>query len=203
MAIAGLVLGILSVSVFFWAGPAIGGLWSASQTVSASLVGNAIAPPAWPIWVMGLSLGVGIPLISLVLSIVGLGQKKGIAIAGLVTSSVGIILGFMTTMGAAFAVNLAGAAKDKIETAVPNFDQMQNTLDDPAFQDRIQKAMEAAARSQPNTAPDTAAAPAQGAPNTLMPGQTPENPVASPGIPAEAPPTPTPPAEAPLPENPK
>lgn len=202
MAVAGLVLGILSVSVFFWAGPAIGGLWSASQSVSASMAGNAVVPPAWPIWLMGLSLGVGLPLISLVLSIGGLGKKKGIAVAGLVTSSVGIILGFMTTMGAAFAVNLASAAKDKIDAAAPDLQQMQNTLEDPAFQDRIQKAMEAAARQQADTSP-TADTPAQGTPNTLMPGQTPPGSPSPVGLPAEAQPTQAQPAEAPLPENPQ
>ena len=191
MAIAGLVLGILSVSVFFWAGPTIGGLWSASEAVSASLAGKATMPPAWPIWVMGLSLGVALPLISVILSIAGLRSKKGIAIAGLVTSSVGVILGFLTTVGAAFAINMAAASKNKLDDAIPDLKQMQNTIDDPAFQDRIQRAMEAAAEKGDSTT-DAPAAAGAGTPSALMPGQVPPSPSQAESAPAEAPP-----AEAP------
>ena len=200
MAIAGLVLGILSVSVFFWAGPTIGGLWSASEAVSASLAGNAAMPPAWPVWVMGLSLGVGLPLISVILSVAGLRSKKGVAIAGLVTSSVGVILGFLTTLGAAFAINMAAASKDKLDDAMPDLQQMQNTIDDPAFQDRIQKAMKAAA-AQGDTAADPQA-PAAGTPNALMPGQVPASPSQAESAPVEAPPAEAPPAEAPTSSGP-
>ena len=196
MAIAGLIFGILSATVFWWAGPTIGGLWSASKAVSMSLAGNAGVPPAWPIWVMGLTLGVGVPLIALVISIGGLRQNKGVAIGGLVTSCVAIVLGFITTMGAAFALNVAAAAEDnspKAASGQDDFKQLQNTLDNPAFQDKILKAMEAAGKkgAPESSGPEAATAGGEPAPatartpDTLMPGQTP--PSAPADQPAEAP----------------
>jgi hypothetical protein len=209
MVIAGLVMGILSVSVFFWAGPTIGGLWAGSQALSSSLGGGSAIPATGPIWAVGLTVGVGLPAISLFLSIAGMmkGQSKGVGIAGIVTSAVGAILGFMTTAGAAFAINIASTAKDSFATTQQQGDvqQMQNTLNDPNFQNQIQQALDAAAKQNPNaqgglgltgTAPSTAPAPSA---NTLMPGQVPSgslgaaNP-ASPAAPAEAVP-----AEAPIP----
>lgn len=164
MAIAGLVLGILGVTVFCWLGPAVGALWSASEAVSAS----AAAPPTWPVWVMGLILSVGVPAAALFLSIGGLRKNKGIAIGGLITSGTSMIFGFILTMGAAFALNVAGASTNGIGADIlkkNDRQQMQNTLD-PAFQENIKRAMEAAAAQSPQ-------APSTGAPSALMPGQTP------------------------------
>ena len=187
MAIAGLIFGILSVTVFFWAGPTIGGLWSASKAVAMSLEGNPGVPPAWPIWVMGLILGVGVPLVALVISIGGLRQNKGVAIGGLVTSGIAIMLGIITTMGAAFALNMAAAAENKFPKDASGHDdlkQLQNTLDDPAFQENILKAMKAAGQQNAAGVPGSEAAPS-GTPDVLMPGQTP--PSAPAEQPAEAP----------------
>jgi hypothetical protein len=205
MVIAGLVMGILSVSVFFWAGPTIGGLWAASQAVSSSLAGGSAIPHTGPIWGVGIAVGVGLPAIALFLAITGMmkGQSKGVGIAGIVTSAVGAILGFMTTAGAAFAINVASAAKDNLANTSQSTDvqQMQNTLNDPNFQNRIQQAMDAAANQNAQgglglvggTAPSASPPSA----NTLMPGQVPAgaaSPTAPTGpaeaVPAEAPPAP-------------
>ncbi len=184
MVIAGLVMGILSVSVFFWAGPTIGGLWAASKAVTTSLSGGSAIPEVGPIWIVGLVVGVGLPVISLFLSIGGLmkGQSKGVGIAGIVTSGVGAILGLITTSGAAFAINVASMAKDNLANSVQPSDvqQMQSTLNDPNFQNRIQQAMDAAAGPNPNaggglgiTGAGTPPASPVPSNDTLMPGQVP------------------------------
>lgn len=152
MAVAGFVFGLLSVAVFWWLGVTLGGIWAASLSVDAVIKGGDSFFATTPFWVLGLGIGVGLPVVSIVLSSVGLakGESKGIGIVGVVTGAVGALLGLGFTLFSVFTLNLASAANELTAPPVSTKaeKEMQKTLDDPAFQEQIMKAMKAAAEKQ-------------------------------------------------------
>ncbi len=173
MCIAGLILGILSVTVAFWAAPSIGTLWSAALAFSGTS-----APPAWPIWLMGLGIGAGLPLIGILLSIIGIVKKqsKGIGIAGIVICAIGLILSIIFTSGAAVAVDIAGnAAANILGESSEDMQKLQDALNSPDLQERIRKAMEAAQKApEDETQQQNALSEDKAPPKVLMPGQAAE-----------------------------
>ncbi len=159
MVIAGFVIGLLSVTVFWWLGVTLGGLLTAGVSVDAVLTGGASSLNTAPLWIVGLGVGVGLPVVSVVLSSLGLakGQSKGIGLVGIVTGAIGAILGLGFTLLMALGIHWAESAKDLAdEPTAPaqRLEEMQETLNDPAFQEKIMKAMAAAAANQSSPASD-------------------------------------------------
>ena len=149
MAIAGLIFGILSITVCWWLGITLGGFWAAGTAVGTAISGGGVAIVTWPVWVLGLGIGVGVPAVAIILSIVALAKKdqsKGIALAGLVTGAVAAVLGVVATIVSVLALDVAEAATNPTgnDTPAAELEKMQQALDDPAFQAQIMKAMEAA-----------------------------------------------------------
>ncbi len=191
MAVAGLVFGILGIAVCWWAGPALGGLIVTLSAGSSALQGQAELHST-PIWVSGLIIGVGIPLVAVGLSIGGLSKdkKKGVALVGLVIGILSAILGLIATVvlgtGSgllADAVAPGDAAGAGGTSQMGGYEDMQKTLDDPGFQKQMEKAMKQAQQVQ--TPPPRPAA-ASGTPPQPAPG-APASPSSGSALPAEAP----------------
>ena len=51
MAAAALVLSILGLILFCWAGPALGTLWATASSASSALAGETVIV-IWPIWTL-------------------------------------------------------------------------------------------------------------------------------------------------------
>ena len=181
MAVAGLVIGILGITVFWWAGPALGGAITSWFVLSGAVQGQ-VDVSTTPIWVSGLLIGVGLPLSAVGLSIGAIikdEKSKGIAIAGLVLGAVAAILGLIFTFVGATGTQMAkeiAQGKDGALQSVPGFDEMQKQLNDPAFQQQIQDAMKRAQEMQQSPTP----------PPPPTPG-TPPPPAAQPPAPSQQP----------------
>jgi len=148
MAVAGLVLGILSVTVLWWLGFFLGGLWTAGASVSTIMAGGPVAVEAWRIWTLGIGVGVVVPLIAVGLGIGGVKKgQTGIGIAGIVTGGLAAVLGLAFTILSAFALNVAESVQSQTDpvNTTAEMEKMTKTLDDPAFQEQMLKAMQAAA----------------------------------------------------------
>ena len=157
MAVAGFVFGLLSVAVFWWLGVTLGGIWAAGVSVEAVMNGGESSFATTPFWIMGLGIGVGLPVIAIVLSGIGLvkGQSKGIGLIGIVTGSVAALLGLGFTIFSVFTLDLAVAANSlPTSETMASEKKMQETLNDPAFQEQIMRAMKAAEKQQRGTTPD-------------------------------------------------
>ena len=95
MPIAALIFGILGLVIFCWLGPVLGGVWAGFASVSA---GEFVA---WPVWVLGLGLGASVPLLALILGALGMKKapdQKGLGIAAIVISALGVIAALIITV---------------------------------------------------------------------------------------------------------
>ncbi len=147
MGILALVLGILGLAVFDWLGATIGGGMVAAQTMQSALSGK-LEVSTGPIWGFGIALGVVIPLVAVIAGIMAVkaNKRKGMGIAGIVCGAIAAIIGFFLTFGAAKAVDLtAELGKQQMGDAM---NQLNNSLNDPATQDALKKAMEEATKAQ-------------------------------------------------------
>ena len=161
MAVAALILGILSITVFWWLGFLLGAFWTAGASISPIMAMDLGAVETWPMWTLGLGFGVAVPLVGVGLGIGGIAKgQKGISIAGIVTSLAGVVLALGIAALMLFAANVVEANKDQIQSVVPaaEMEKMMETLDDTAFQDQMLKAMQAAAdkmdADMPKVAPE-------------------------------------------------
>ena len=147
MSVVSLVLAILGL-ILSVAGPVIGGLVAGGASVFSAFSGIP-SLVEWPLWVFGIGLGCGVPAVAVVLGVLGLSREdnKGVAIAGTVVGAValcgGVLLGGGSVMLARTAAqHIPDDTQQHIQKAQ---DDMQNAIDqinDPAFQDQFQKAMQ-------------------------------------------------------------
>jgi hypothetical protein len=147
MGILALVLGILGLAVFDWLGMTIGSGMVAASTMQAALSGNLVVSTG-PIWGFGIALGVVVPLVAVVAGILAIkaNKRKGMGIAGIVCGAIAAVIGLALTFTAAKAVDLAAQmGKAQMGDAM---NQLNNSLNDPATQDALKKAMEAATKPQ-------------------------------------------------------
>jgi hypothetical protein len=148
MAIAGLVLGILSIAFLWWLGFFLGGIWTVGASASTIMAGEPVAIETWRVWALGLGVGVAVPLIAVALGIAGMTKgQKGIGLAGAITGGVAAVLGLVATLLSVFALDVAEAVQDQADpiNTTAEIEKMTKTLDDPAFQEQMSKAMQAAA----------------------------------------------------------
>lgn len=149
MAVLSLVLGIVSVVILCWLGPVIGtavGAPSMEQMMAGT--GTFSAGPAYGIAIF---VSVVLPLVSVVFGIMGLKKKKGVSIAGIILSGVGMLLGLIITIvmvGGASAISDVAAGSG-----------LAGALSDPAAQQQLQDALNQAMQQAPAAPP--AAPPAQ------------------------------------------
>lgn len=148
MAVLSLILGIVSIVILSWLGPVIGaavGAPSAEELLSGT--GSFSSGPAYGIAVF---VSIILPIVALVFGIMGLKAKKGVAIGGIITSAIGLLLGIILTVvivgGAAAAMSLAQGGLAG--------------LSDPAAQQQLQDALNQAMQQATPPAPP-AAPPAQ------------------------------------------
>lgn len=183
MAVAGLVFGILGIAVCWWAGPALGVL-IVSLSAGSSAAQGQLEISTTPIWILGLLIGVGVPLVAVGLSIGGLvkNEKKGVALVGLVLGIITALLGLVTTIVAGTGSGLLGdhfAPEGGVgdgAAEMGEFEDMRKTLDDPAFQKQMENAMKQA--QQPPPSPQAAKAHGtapQRTPEAAAPGATPSS----------------------------
>lgn len=163
MAVAALVLGILGVILFSWLGPLLGALWATTLTAQAfseaSNSGQTAGIVTWPLWVLGLAIGVGVPAVAAVLGGISLGktETKGVAIGGLITGIVGMIGGFILIFVFQAIALVGQAAVDGMadpDQFGQQMQQLQQQLDDPLMQQQIQQQLQRAA-DQANQQLDT------------------------------------------------
>jgi hypothetical protein len=141
MAVLSLVLGIVSIAIFSWLGPVIGaavGAPSAEQLMSGT--GTFSSGPAYGIAVF---ISIILPIISLVFGIMGLKKKKGVSIAGIITSAFGLLLGIILT------VVIVGGASAAMSLAQGGL----SSLNDPAAQKQLQDALNQAMQGAQQAAP--------------------------------------------------
>lgn len=149
MAVASLILGILGLILFCWAGPALGTAWATASSAASALQGDTVIV-IWPIWTLGLIIGVAIPLIGVILGAAGMKKEdsKGICLGGIVIGLVAAIIGFALTFAAASAFSFVDELKGSDQ-----FDQMQQQLqqqlNDPALQQQIQQQLLQAQQQEP------------------------------------------------------
>ena len=145
MAAASLVIGILGFILFCWAGPALGTAWATASSASSAIQGEAVIF-IWPIWTLGLIIGVAVPLIGVILGIAGMKKEdsKGICIGGIVIGIVSAVIGFALTFAAVSAFSFVDDLKDSDQ-----FDKMQQQLNDPALQQQIQQQLLNAQQQEP------------------------------------------------------
>ena len=152
MAVAALVLGILGFVVFSWLGPMLGAGWAAQATfesfADASKTGLTPEVITWPLWTLGLIIGVGFPLVAVVLGGIALSkdQSKGVAIGGLVSGAVGAISGFVLifVFQAMAALGQAAVGQADPQQFQQGIQQLQQQLNDPAMQQQIQQQLQQA-----------------------------------------------------------
>lgn len=190
MPVAALVLGILGFVVFSWLGPLLGVLWATQVNLSPILEGAGLEPQivTWPVWAAGLTLGVGVPMIAVVLGAVALRQpeSKGVALGGIVTGAIGALAGFVLIFVFQTVASLGQAAIDNVKNDDQfnqNMQQLQQQLNDPALQQQIQdqlnKAMQQQQGIQPAGQPPTVPIQPQPAEQETNPEQpAPEEPAA-------------------------
>ena len=75
MAAASLIFSILGLILFCWAGPALGTLWATASSASSALSGQPVIV-IWPIWTLGIIVGVVFPLVGVVLGIAGMKNEN-------------------------------------------------------------------------------------------------------------------------------
>ncbi len=159
MAVASLVLGVLSFIMFSWLGPFLGVGWATQATIEsftrAEQIGQTPQIVTWPLWLLGLLVGVGIPLLAVILGSVAIAkdQSKGVAIGGLVTGILGAISGFIFIfIFQAFAsFGQAALSGDTIDPAQfqQQMNDLQQKLNDPAVQQQFQQRLHQAMGQQP------------------------------------------------------
>ncbi len=149
MAAASLVLGILGLIVFCWAGPAIGTAWTTASSAGSALQGEAVVV-IWPIWTLGLIIGVAIPLIGVILGIAGMKKEdsKGICLGGIVLGVIAALIGLGLTYGAARAAMFIENLKDSDQFGQMQ-QQLQQQLNDPDLQQQIQQQLLQAQQQEP------------------------------------------------------
>ncbi len=147
MAVAALVLGILGFIVFAWLGPLLGGLWAAGLMTDAAIKGSLEAI-VWPIWALGIGIGVFLPLVAVILGAIAMGkdQSKGVALGGLVVGLVSAIGGLVLTLTAVFGVKATASLGDNMVSDPQAFQQqmqqLQQQLNDPAVQQQLQQQLQ-------------------------------------------------------------
>lgn len=140
MAAASLVIGILGFILFCWLGPVLGGAWA------------AIAATVWPIWTVGLIVGVAVPMVGIILGSIGMKKEdsKGICLGGIVIASVAVVIGLTLTIVFASTFKLVD---EKLSNVSDQFDQaqqqLQQQLNDPALQQQIQQQLLNAQQQEP------------------------------------------------------
>jgi hypothetical protein len=140
MAAASLVIGILGFILFCWLGPVLGGAWA------------AIAATVWPIWTVGLIVGVAVPMVGIILGSIGMKKEdsKGICLGGIVIASVAAVIGLTLTIVFASTFKLVD---EKLSNVSDQFDQaqqqLQQQLNDPALQQQIQQQLLNAQQQEP------------------------------------------------------
>jgi hypothetical protein len=147
MGILALVLGILGLAVFDWLGMVIGSGIVGAATMKAALSGN-FEVSTGPIWGFGIALGVVVPLVAVIAGILAVkaNKRKGMGIAGIVCGAIAAVIGLALTFTAAKAVDVAAqVGKAQVGDAM---NQLNQSLNDPATQDALKKAMEEATKKQ-------------------------------------------------------
>lgn len=187
MGVASLVLGILGLLVFSWLGPLLGATWSGALMATSAFQGNPHVV-VWPVWLVGLFVGVAFPLISVVLGAMTLKKEesKGVGLVGLVVGSIATIGGLVLCFVFSFSITATAAAiggefLDNPQ-AQQQWQQLQQQLSDPALQNQVQEQLKKAAEQWQKQAE-------QPEPMQPVPPPTP--------APAEAPQEPSTPPEAP------
>ncbi len=152
MAVLSLILGILSLVVFCWLGPTIGGLTGA-PSMEQMMSGNAEFSTG-AVWGWGIAIGVILPLLAVVFGIMGVKTKKGLALAGIIMGAIGAIVGIVITWTTATGLGAAGDLATQGMQGMQNPDfqqQLQQGLDQAAQQgvgEAMQQAQEAAQQAQ-------------------------------------------------------
>ncbi len=145
MHILALILGILSLVVFCWLGPLIGGI-AAAPSADQIMSGN-LEVSTGAIYIWGILIGGVIPLLAVVFGFMGLKKSKGMAITGIILGGLGAIIGIVMTIMAGAAVGMAGEMAGGL----------QQGLNDPAMQQMmqqgLQQAMDQAAQQPPPALP--------------------------------------------------
>jgi hypothetical protein len=140
MHILALILGILSLVVFCWLGPVIGGIMAAPS--AEQIMSGSYEVSAGAVYIWGILIGGVIPLLAVVFGFMGLKKSKGMAITGIVLGGLGAIIGIIMTVVTASAMgmasDLAGGLSD------PAMQQMMQQGLDQAMQEAMQQAGQAA-----------------------------------------------------------
>ena len=167
MAVAALVLGILGIILFSWLGPFLGAAWATTLSVQAftdaSSSGAGAEVVTWPLWALGLLIGVGVPALAVILGGISMAktETKGVAIGGIVTGVVGMLGGFILIFvfqAIALVSQAAVGGMTDPDQVQKQMQQLQQQLDDPMAQQQIQQQLMRAAE-QLNQQLDTAAKP--------------------------------------------
>ncbi len=216
MAVAALVLGILGFILFCWLGPLLGFTWASAAMASAAFEGNPQLV-VWPIWALGLTIGVGVPFVAVILGAAAMkkDESKGVAIGGLVIGCVAALGGLIITVVVTFSIK-AGAAM--LGGDVPDdpqvqqqIQQLQQQINDPALQEKVQQQLEQAMKQwqqqqqQPQPGQPQPGQPQPGQPQPMQP--VPNQPVPmqpvqpQPAAPPSAQPLPAQPAPSPAPSQ--
>ncbi len=138
MGVVSLIIGILGFVVFCWLGPTVGGIWAGAATAGAFAKGDPTVV-TWPIWAMGLVVGVLFPLVGAVLGIVAIkrSEAKGLGIAGVVTGLVSAVIGLGVTLFLAFAGDVGD---HYLEENLKNMDPAAQQQLQPGLQQLIDQA---------------------------------------------------------------
>ncbi len=164
MGVASLVLGILGVVVFCWLGPTLGGIWAVGLSATKQQV------VTWPVWAVGLGMGVGIPMVSVILGIGGLAKSehKGVPLCGLVAGVVSAIAGVIITaviaLGGGALAEQAGVPTEDDALQQKNMDELKESLDDPDLQQMLQNRLKTAPKEPTMPVAPPPAPPTPGAP---------------------------------------
>lgn len=167
MAVAALVLGILGIILFSWLGPFLGAAWATTLSVQSfsDATNSGVSPEVvtWPLWVLGLIIGVGLPALAVVLGGISMAkiETKGVAIGGIVTGVVGMLGGFILIFvfqAIALVSQAAVGGMNDPDQIKQQMQQLQQQLDDPLAQQKIQQQLMRAAE-QLNQQQDTNAQP--------------------------------------------
>ncbi|HUT76612.1 MAG TPA: hypothetical protein VM285_02940 [Polyangia bacterium] len=132
MHVLALILGILSLVVFCWLGPLIGGIMAAPS--AEELMSGNFEMSAGAIYVWGILIGGVLPLLAVVFGFMGLKKSKGMAITGMVLGGLGAIIGIVMTVMAGAAVGMASEMAGGL----------QQGLNDPAMQQMMQQGLDQA-----------------------------------------------------------
>ena len=151
MGVASLVLGILGITVFCWLGPLLGGFW-AGALMAGTVIDGQPQIIAWPVWALGLGVGVFPSVLAVLLGIGTLvkGRQQGVGIGGIVTGLVSAVIAFVITFFAVKGLEIADELTDPDKVNIQQqLQQVTDDLNDPLTQKKFQDRLQKAAGNQP------------------------------------------------------